>query len=175
MANFPIVQVVGYKNSGKTTLMNQLINYFSSKGKQVGSLKHHGHGGEPKMVKGTDSYGHLQSGATMSGVQGEKQLQLTLHTTTQIALDDIINMYTAFPLDLLLVEGYKQADYPKIVLLTGEEDLHLLDELSNIIAIGAMDEDLLHAQELFSVHLEQSGSYLPMLVEHIWAKSQRLG
>lgn len=40
-----IFQVVGYKNAGKTTLMEQLIAVLRNEGMVVSCLKHHGHGG----------------------------------------------------------------------------------------------------------------------------------
>ncbi|GAA0433158.1 molybdopterin-guanine dinucleotide biosynthesis protein B [Lentibacillus halophilus] len=134
-----ICQITGYKHSGKTTIMSALIRYFSDKGFQVGSVKHHGHGGDPDMVEGTDSGTHLESGSVISGVQGETVTQLSL--TIPLGLDGLINLYQQWPLDLLLVEGYKQADYPKIVLLRNEADRSLLEELSAIIAVGTWDGD----------------------------------
>ncbi|ALX48661.1 molybdopterin-guanine dinucleotide biosynthesis protein B [Lentibacillus amyloliquefaciens] len=135
-----ICQIAGYKRSGKTTLINQLIRYFSETGLNVGSLKHHGHGGEPDMRAGTDSQQHLESGSVISGVQGENLTQLTLNTPFE--LKDLIEMYSKFSLDVLLVEGYKTYEYPKIVLIRHETDLSLLHELSNIIAVGAWDMDI---------------------------------
>ncbi|RYG72590.1 molybdopterin-guanine dinucleotide biosynthesis protein B [Lentibacillus lipolyticus] len=132
-----VCQVVGYKRSGKTTVMNKLIRHFSANNLKVGSLKHHGHGGEPAMVNGTDSEEHLKSGSVISGVKGENITQLTL--SSPLELDELIQMYHRFPLDLLLVEGYKQAVYPKIVLVRNETDLSLLQELSAIIAVGTWD------------------------------------
>lgn len=127
-----IIQVVGYKNSGKTTLMNKLIHHFSNE-MRVGSLKHHGHGGEIDSLKHTDSALQFEAGAVISGVQGESITQLTLEN---LSFYELINIYESLSIDLLLIEGYKQASYPKIVLLKNKEDISLLDELSNIIAVG---------------------------------------
>ncbi|WP_010529921.1 molybdopterin-guanine dinucleotide biosynthesis protein B [Lentibacillus jeotgali] len=139
-----ICQITGFKNSGKTTLMSQLIRYFSEEGLKVGSLKHHGHGGEPDMAEGTDSEKHFKSGSVISGVQGGGLTQLTLHRPFEI--EELIQFYGRFKLDLLLVEGYKQADYPKIVLIKNKAELSLLQEVSNIIAVVTCD-----------VHLENPG------------------
>ncbi|WP_404451726.1 molybdopterin-guanine dinucleotide biosynthesis protein B [Virgibacillus necropolis] len=135
-----IIQIVGYKNSGKTTLMNHLIRQFSEQKLKVGALKHHGHGGDIPLYKDTDSFSHFESGSLISGVQGESITQLTLHN---LPLDELIDMYTSLSIELLLIEGYKHANYPKIVLLKNLEDISLLDELSNIIAVGSLDSSLL--------------------------------
>ncbi|SFA82243.1 molybdopterin-guanine dinucleotide biosynthesis protein B [Lentibacillus halodurans] len=135
-----IYQIIGYKRSGKTTVMNELIQYFSGEGLRVGSLKHHGHGGEPDMAGGTDSYQHHASGSVISGVQGAELTQLNLKMPVE--LHDLIQMYARFPLDLLLIEGYKMEVHPKIVLIKSEEDLSLLQQLSNIIAVGTWNMGL---------------------------------
>ncbi|GGJ95511.1 molybdopterin-guanine dinucleotide biosynthesis protein MobB [Lentibacillus kapialis] len=140
-----ICQIAGYKNTGKTTLMNQLIHYFSAQNLKVASLKHHGHGGEPDKVRGSDSSKHLESGSLMSGVQGEEQTQLTLQMPFE--LETLVNLYEKFPLDLLLIEGYKKAHYRKIVLIKNEAEVSLLREISNIIAIGTWDMKWLENQE----------------------------
>ncbi|MFC4559288.1 molybdopterin-guanine dinucleotide biosynthesis protein B [Virgibacillus kekensis] len=135
-----ICQVVGYKNSGKTTLMTQLIKFFSDDGVQVASLKHHGHGGEPSVVDNTDSHQHMQAGSLISGVQGEQISQFTFNT--DMNLDRLIELYRYFQVELLLVEGYKKADYPKVVIVRTQRDLSLLDELSTIIAVVTWEPEL---------------------------------
>ena len=70
-----IIQIVGYKNSGKTALANEFISYLRNKGFLVGSLKHHGHGGTPAGIYNKDSESHRRNGAVVSGVKGEGMLQ----------------------------------------------------------------------------------------------------
>lgn len=41
-----ILQIVGMKNSGKTTLMNHAISFLKERGYSVATIKHHGHIGE---------------------------------------------------------------------------------------------------------------------------------
>src|SRR5690625_1939470 len=134
--SIPVFQIVGYKRAGKTTLMTSLIRYFSSTGMRVGTLKHHGHGGEPAIIKETDSYKHTEAGSLISAVQGEKQLHLTVNEKEKLALTDILPLYTFLPLEVLLIEGYKNVSYPKIVLMREEADIHIVDNLTNIIAEG---------------------------------------
>ncbi|TMN23092.1 molybdopterin-guanine dinucleotide biosynthesis protein B [Lentibacillus cibarius] len=160
-----ICQIAGYKNSGKTTVMNELIRYFSDKGWKVGSLKHHGHGGEPDMTEGTDSHDHLGSGSVISGVQGENITQLTLAAPLQ--LDELIQTYRQFQLDLLLVEGYKTATYPKIVLLKSEEDRSLLQNLSAIIAVGTWDIKMTFNQDYPVLDMNNLYELVPTLAERI--------
>ncbi len=39
-----ILQIVGYKKSGKTTLMRHIVSFLKSHGYTVATIKHHGHG-----------------------------------------------------------------------------------------------------------------------------------
>ncbi len=57
-----IVHIVGKKNSGKTTLIVELISYFTKNGIKVGSVKHSSHFHEIDR-EGKDSYRHRKAGA----------------------------------------------------------------------------------------------------------------
>ncbi|GAA0593038.1 molybdopterin-guanine dinucleotide biosynthesis protein B [Virgibacillus siamensis] len=160
-----ICQIAGYKNSGKTTLMNELIGYFFETGVRVGTLKHHGHGGEPDLGKPTDSRQHLDSGAVMSGVQGETISQFTLKMP--LDLDELVQLYSSMPVDLLLIEGFKKAAYPKFVLVRNSEDLMLIDELSNVMAAGSWDTALLDGLNVPVFDLHRMQENLPWLAAYI--------
>ncbi|WP_158595156.1 molybdopterin-guanine dinucleotide biosynthesis protein B [Oceanobacillus piezotolerans] len=127
------IQIVGYKNSGKTTTAIKLIEKFSQRGIQVASLKHHGHGGIPLGLENKDSFKHQQAGAMISGVEGEGILQLAKRKAW--SLEQILAIYEIFGVDLLILEGFKREHYQKVVLINKEEDLILLDETTNILAV----------------------------------------
>jgi molybdopterin-guanine dinucleotide biosynthesis protein B len=59
----PRVHIVGRKNSGKTTLMVELIGEFTARGLRVGSIKHTHHRHELD-VPGKDSFRHRDAGAS---------------------------------------------------------------------------------------------------------------
>lgn len=128
-----IIQIVGYKNSGKTTIAEILIELFSRRGIRVASLKHHGHGGLPLGMETTDSEKHRQAGALIAGVEGEKLLQLSSEDPWK--MEQMIAIYKLLNIELLVMEGFKQYHYNKIVLIRGTEDLHLLEQLANIQAV----------------------------------------
>ncbi|MFK4997843.1 molybdopterin-guanine dinucleotide biosynthesis protein MobB [Bacillus sp. N9] len=44
-------------------------------------------------------------------------------------------MYESLHLDLILIEGYKKEEYPKVVFIRHQEDLHLLNKLKHIKAV----------------------------------------
>ena len=127
-----IIQIVGYKNSGKTTLCTKLIETLVQNRYRTASLKHHGHGGIPVGLEETDSFKHKEAGAYITGVEGDGLLQLS---SDNWKLEQLISIYELFEIDVLVMEGYKRANYPKIVMLRDEKDLSLLEELDNIIAV----------------------------------------
>ncbi|WP_170031903.1 molybdopterin-guanine dinucleotide biosynthesis protein B [Alteribacillus bidgolensis] len=129
----PVLQIIGYKNSGKTTFMEKLIKKSSCLGLQAASVKHHGHGGEPAKERADkDSCRHQEAGAFLSSVEGSGMLQLQA-SKTRWDLEEIIELYHHFHPDIIFVEGYKNAAYPKIVLLRNQEDELLLDQCTNVI------------------------------------------
>jgi len=128
-----IIQIVGYKNSGKTTLAEMLIKTLSQHGLRVASLKHHGHGGTPSGIENTDSEKHRRSGALIAGVEGEGVFQLSKDEIWDVA--QMTEIYEQFNIDILIVEGFKNENFKKIVTLHKKEDIQLLDQLSNIQAV----------------------------------------
>lgn len=127
-----IIQIVGFKNSGKTTLASKMIAMLSESGYTVASLKHHGHGGAPIGLENTDSAKHKQAGAVISGVEGEGILQLSAASWD---VEQLIAIYQLMGVDVLVMEGFKKEPFPKVVLINREEDFSLLEQVKNIQAV----------------------------------------
>lgn len=135
MAGTKIFQITGYQDSGKTTVMEKLITACKNHGFTVGTIKHHGHGGFPDRISvHKDSEKHRLAGATVTAVEGSGVLQVEVCKASW-ELEEIIQLYHNFGLDIILVEGYKYHFYPKAVLLRDEKDADLLAELNHIEAI----------------------------------------
>ncbi|WP_107838701.1 molybdopterin-guanine dinucleotide biosynthesis protein B [Metasolibacillus meyeri] len=132
--NRKILQIVGYQNSGKTTLLERLIACATKQGVRVATIKHHGHGGVPQNDQTKDSARHAEAGARITAVEGAGMLRLSIQQE-RWKLDDIVALYNIFPIDWLLIEGYKNEHYPKVVLLRTETDEILLQQLSNIVCV----------------------------------------
>ncbi|OAH54315.1 MULTISPECIES: molybdopterin-guanine dinucleotide biosynthesis protein B [Bacillaceae] len=155
-----VLQVVGYQNSGKTTLITKLITHVTENGFRVASIKHHGHGGSPDTK---DSTRHQQAGAIIAGVEGDGLLQLNIQRDSW-PLDDILAVYNTFPVDLILVEGFKKELYPKIVLIRTEDDLPLL-ELEAIQCIISWIH--LHESRYPVFRLQEEEQYLSFIIERL--------
>ncbi len=127
-----IIQVIGYKNSGKTTLVCQLIERFRASGYRVGTIKHDAHHFEIDHP-GKDTWKHRQAGADVVAITSQTQTAIMLQEHTSLAR--LIEKIAAASVDLILVEGYKQEDYPKIALIRSEDDKELVANASQIVAI----------------------------------------
>lgn len=129
-----IIQIVGYKNTGKTTMVCRLTELFKQAGYVVGTIKHDAHHFQMD-TPGTDTWKHQQAGADITAISSlEGTAILKSHSEPLEQL--IAQMPEA---DVILIEGFKLASYPKIVLLRTPDDLPLL-ELSSIIGIAAWPE-----------------------------------
>ncbi|RWZ55162.1 molybdopterin-guanine dinucleotide biosynthesis protein B [Halobacillus fulvus] len=157
----PVFQIVGYKNSGKTSLLSSLIAYGSRQGDKIAAIKHHGHDEPLKVMHyGTDSYRLHESGAFMTGVDSPRRFQLELSHEDPFPLSQLVDLYQHFSPDLIAVEGFKQEPYPKAVIIKRAEDLNLL-ELENIQLVVTWDRSLTHALELPVFHLDEWRRSLP--------------
>jgi molybdopterin-guanine dinucleotide biosynthesis protein B len=128
-----IIQITGYKNSGKTTFAEMLLTSLSNQDIHVASLKHHGHGGPPAGFENTDSEKHRRAGAFLAGVEGDGVFQLTANQPW--CFSEMAAIYEMLGVEVLVVEGFKYESFPKIVMLANPEDVRLLYELNDIQAV----------------------------------------
>ncbi|WP_066252097.1 molybdopterin-guanine dinucleotide biosynthesis protein B [Neobacillus drentensis] len=136
-----IFQVVGYQNSGKTTITSKLINDLVKKGLKTVTIKHHGHGGKLAALPQKDTEKHLNAGALASIVEGEGSLILQADNFFP-SLEEQIELMKFFHPDIILIEGYKQKPYPKLLLVRDESDLSLLNTVSNVLGILYWKEEM---------------------------------
>ncbi|RSL35171.1 molybdopterin-guanine dinucleotide biosynthesis protein B [Salibacterium salarium] len=162
----PVLQIVGYKGSGKTTLMEKLIHTASQKGLRVASIKHHGHGGPPEPFH-TDSDRHAHAGSVIAAVEGNGVLQLQAKQTENWNLVDLIDFYQFFQPDIIFVEGYKHTNYPKVVLLRTEEDKTLFQICETIICSISENNAEAAAQNVPHFSKAQEPEYLAYLLKKV--------
>lgn len=135
MGRSKVFQITGFQNSGKTTLVEEMLRAGTKLGLSIGTLKHHGHGGEPeKILLKKDTDRHWAAGAEIVGVAGEKNMIIEA-SHHSMPLEKMIDIYEAFNMDLILVEGFKYAPYEKVVLIRNQADVFLMQELDNIKAV----------------------------------------
>ncbi|MFH1009517.1 MAG: molybdopterin-guanine dinucleotide biosynthesis protein B [Candidatus Latescibacterota bacterium] len=123
------VGVVGYKNSGKTTLVIALAKELIARGHRVATVKHTSgeldfpSGDTAKHRSVVEQVGAISSGESAVFFRGEKRLEdLLMHLDA----------------DFVLIEGFKgEQTFPKFACLSGrEEDRALFDGLA-LCAVGS--------------------------------------
>ena len=105
--------VVGWKNSGKTGLMERLVADVAGRGLSVSTIKHAHHSFDVDQ-KGKDSYRHRDAGAreVLLASRHRWALMHELRGTPEPPLSDLIARLS--PVDLVLIEGYKRDGHLKI-------------------------------------------------------------
>jgi molybdopterin-guanine dinucleotide biosynthesis protein B len=105
--------VTGWKNSGKTTLVEALVRELTGRGWQVATVKHAHHDFDIDK-EGTDSFRHRQAGAKEVAIVSDRRWALMheLGEEGEPTLEDILSRLS--PADLVLVEGYKRGTHRKI-------------------------------------------------------------
>jgi molybdopterin-guanine dinucleotide biosynthesis adapter protein len=109
------IHIVGRKNSGKTTLVCDLVRELAARGLKVATVKHTHHHHELD-TPGKDSYKHHEAGAAAVGILSPHMTALFIPTNREQQGDD---RYTQFEIqfadcDLILVEGDLNAAAPRI-------------------------------------------------------------
>ncbi len=108
----PIISFVGHSNSGKTTLIEQIVRILSRKGYKVGVLKHT-HGIIKANKRGTDTDRFRLAGAAISSICDDKLL-VRFEKATGHRPQAMVQAL-AKELDLLIIEGYKKEHFPKVL------------------------------------------------------------
>lgn len=105
-----IISVVGYKKTGKTTLVERLVKALKEYG-TVGTVKHlHDHS---LHTPGTDTCKHARAGAdVVIGVTPYELVKFSHENSLTLALDELADE----GMDFAVVEGWKDSALPKIAL-----------------------------------------------------------
>jgi molybdopterin-guanine dinucleotide biosynthesis protein B len=161
-----ILQIVGYQNSGKTTLVEKMVHALTEREMKVATIKHHGHGGFPEVAQ-KDSERHRKAGAVVSSVEGAGLLSLS-SLRDEWSLQEIIRLYEFFEVDMILIEGYKAENYPKVVLLRSAEDAELLHKVENIAAVITWYDAPSNVREEYKVfHITEEKLYIDWFLQTV--------
>lgn len=151
-----IFGVTGWKNSGKTGLMERLITEFTARGLTVSSIKHAHHSFDIDHP-GRDSYRHRDAGArqVLLASRNRWALMHELRDEDEPSLGDLLKQLS--PVDLVLIEGYKRDRHPKIEAHRKETGQPLIaPEDETIVAVAsdtsvAIDRPVLDLNDTASI------------------------
>jgi len=128
----PIFGIIGWKNSGKTTLVERLIEEFTLRGITVSAIKHAHHSFDIDH-KTRDSYKFRSAGARRTAIVSRNRWAMIheLRNENEPPLEEIVEHIG--DCDLILIEGYKAGKFEKIeVRNTDKNDQELASNDSAI-------------------------------------------
>jgi len=115
--SLPLLAIVGWSGTGKTTLLQQVIPILLSKGIRAGLIKHTHHEMDVD-TPGKDSYLLRKAGASQVMVASSERWALMCETPEKQSIDlpYLLSRMDHSVLEIVLVEGFKEESVPKIVL-----------------------------------------------------------
>jgi molybdopterin-guanine dinucleotide biosynthesis adapter protein len=160
-----VIGLAGWSGAGKTTLIVKLIPFLREKGLSVSTLKHAHHAFDVDQP-GKDSYLHREAGASEVLVASSRRFALMheLRGAPEPGLAELLGRMA--PVDLILVEGFKRDNHPKIEIhraANGKPFLYPDDP--GIVAIasdslGGLPQGLPHA------HLDDVGAVAGLILAY---------
>lgn len=136
-----IFGVTGWKNNGKTTLVERLVTEITARGLRVSTIKHAHHAFDIDH-EGRDSYRHREAGAHEVLVGSGKRWALIheLRDEDEPSLEELLARLS--PCDLVIVEGYKRDRHPKVEAYRAETGKDLIAADDDTIKLIATDAPL---------------------------------
>jgi len=159
-----IFGVTGWKNSGKTGLMERLISEFTARGLTVSSIKHAHHSFDIDHP-GRDSYRHRDAGArqVLLASRNRWALMHELRHEDEPSLGDLLKQLS--PVDLVLIEGYKRDRHPKIEAHRKETGQPLIAPEDETIVAVASDTSV--AIDRPVLDLNDTASIVNFIAQHL--------
>jgi molybdopterin-guanine dinucleotide biosynthesis protein B len=152
-AHLPLFGIAGWSNSGKTTLIEKLTTHFSGEGLRVATIKHTHHKFDID-TPGSDTARHRAAGAAETAIVSGSRVAFIeeIESAGEPALETVASRLR--PADIILVEGYKSANIPKIEVrraaVATEKLLSPNDPL--IVGIAADFEVDAHGKPVFDLN-----------------------
>lgn len=116
MTSVCVIGITGYSGAGKTTLIEMSLPELKKAGLSVGVLKHTSHDLDPD-AEGKDTDRFYRAGADFVFAHDSKQAFVRL-PGTEMVLPEALNYFPS-GMDVILVEGHKGAEIPKVWLQSG--------------------------------------------------------
>ena len=129
----PIISLVGRSSSGKTTLLEKLIPELRRRGYKVATIKHHAHPGFEIDRPGKDTWRHAQAGSEHVVIAAPDKVASIRRVARAQTLDEIAA--TIYDVDVILTEGYKRADKPKIEVVRAARSAEPICDPGELLAI----------------------------------------
>lgn len=130
--NIPVISFVARSDTGKTTYLERLIPVIKSRGIRLAVIKHDAHKFDID-IPGKDSWRLTQAGADIMIISSPDKLAYIEQRKVELSLEEVISKINN--VDLIITEGYKFEDKPKIEIHRKELNQRLLCEEKQLLAI----------------------------------------
>ena len=139
----PVISVVGYSDSGKTTVLVRIIEELKKRGYRVATIKHH-KGDFDMDHEGTDSFRHMKAGSETTILSSPNKFALISKVEKEKSLDELIDMISN--VDIIITEGYKNENKEKIEVFRSANNSQrvkgIKDKLIAVISDDKITDDI---------------------------------
>ena len=139
MSVTPVLCIVGQSGSGKTTFIEKLVPELKKRGYRLAVIKHHPHDFDID-VEGKDSWRYMQAGSDAAVVSAPHKVGLVKNVDHDLSPDEL-RALMGDGFDLIIIEGFKKSDAPKIEVHRKTLGKGLVCTPNDLIAV-ATDEKL---------------------------------
>jgi molybdopterin-guanine dinucleotide biosynthesis adapter protein len=129
----PVVSFVGRHNSGKTTFLEKVIKGLKEKGYSVAVIKHH-KGGFEVDTQGKDTWRMAQAGSDVVVISSPDKMAMIKKPKQELTLDQVKEMVQD-GVDIVISEGYKYDNKPKIEVFRSEVSDRILSDEKDLVAL----------------------------------------
>ncbi len=134
--------ITGWKNSGKTSLVEKLVSHISGLGYRVSTIKHAHHEFDVDH-EGTDSFRHRQAGAEEVLIASSYRWALMheLRNSPEPTLEQLTGQLAQ--VDLVIIEGFKNEEHAKIQVVRPSNNAEpMAANIGPMVAIATDDPSL---------------------------------
>ena len=128
-----IISIVGKSGSGKTTLLEKLITELKKRGYRVAIVKHSHHTSDIDTAD-KDTWRFTKAGSELSALNSLDNLAIYRRMDEYFDPQEISD-FVLWDYDLILTEGFKSSDFPKIEVHRKEQGEGLLTEPERLLAV----------------------------------------
>ncbi len=172
-----IVATIGKSGSGKTTVIEYLINKLSAENYKIGAIKHIHHRGFTIDTEGKNTWRYAKAGAKIITAISPDEIAIIKKTSQETGgLDWVIEAMKRESLDIIFIEGYhdlvaKKADIVKIIVAMDDNGLQevLCNTVKPIIAISGLiaeNSKITVIQNCPVIKIPKDGQKLVELIKH---------
>ena len=130
-----MITIIGKSGCGKTTLLEKLVAELKHRSYRLATIKHHSHRGFEIDKAGKDSWRFAQAGSDHVIIAAPDKIASYRRIDHELSLDEISAGVS--DVDLILVEGYKQAGRPSLEVVRAANSRELIGSREQRFAVAA--------------------------------------